>query len=67
MTTYRISFRYQVNASQWQDDAKLVFPNWNGEPAEYDPITNNITVTFDTPQTPVDLGPLVRVELIPSP
>jgi hypothetical protein len=23
-------------------------------------------VTFDTPQTPVDLGPLVKVELIPS-
>lgn len=24
-------------------------------------------VTFDAPQTPVDLGPLVRVELIPNP
>jgi hypothetical protein len=24
-------------------------------------------VTFDTPQTPADLGPLVKVELIPSP
>lgn len=23
--------------------------------------------TFDTPQTPADLGPLVRVELIPNP
>jgi hypothetical protein len=23
-------------------------------------------VTFDTPQTPADLGPLVRVELLPS-
>lgn len=23
-------------------------------------------VTFDTPQTPADLGPLVKVELLPS-
>jgi hypothetical protein len=25
------------------------------------------TFTFATPQTPADLGPLVRVELLPSP
>jgi hypothetical protein len=25
------------------------------------------TVTFDTPQTPTDLGPLVKVELIQTP
>jgi len=24
-------------------------------------------VTFDTPQTPADLGPLVKVELLPNP
>jgi hypothetical protein len=66
MTTYRISFRYQVNPATWQDDAKMVFPNWYGEPAEYDPITNTIVITFDTPQTPVDLGPLIKVELLPS-
>lgn len=24
-------------------------------------------VTFETPQTPVDLGPLVKVELLPNP
>jgi hypothetical protein len=29
--------------------------------------TSECTVTFDTPQTPADLGPLVKVELIPSP
>ncbi len=25
---------------------------------------SEITVTFDTPQTPADLGPLVKVEVI---
>ena len=27
--------------------------------------TSDCTVTFSTPQTPVDLGPLVKVELLP--
>ena len=44
---------------------KSVFPQWNGEPAESDGAY--VTVTFDTPQTPADLGPLVVVEVIPSP
>ena len=44
---------------------KAVFPQWNGEPAESDGAS--VTVTFDTPQTPANLGPLVRVELIPNP
>ena len=41
---------------------KAVFPQWNGEPAESD--GSAVYVTFATPQTPADLGPLVRVELI---
>jgi hypothetical protein len=41
---------------------KAVFPVWNGEAASLD--QSEITVTFDTPQTPADLGPLVKVELI---
>jgi hypothetical protein len=41
---------------------KAVFPAWNGEAASLD--QSEITVTFDTPQTPADLGPLVKVELI---
>lgn len=44
---------------------KAVFPKWNGEPAESDGAY--VMVTFDTPQTPADLGPLVKVELIPNP
>ena len=42
---------------------KAVFPQWNGEPAESD--GGYVMVTFDPPQTPADLGPLVKVELLP--
>ena len=41
---------------------KAVFPQWNGEPAQSNGAF--VLVTFTTPQTPADLGPLVRVELI---
>jgi len=41
---------------------KAVFPRWNGEP--YESNGAYVLVTFDSPQTPADLGPLVRVELI---
>ena len=60
MKTYRITSSLLIG-----DYAQLltsIFPAWNGEP-----ITANqseITVTFSEPQTPVDLGPLVRVEVI---
>ena len=43
---------------------KAVFPQWNGEPAESGGAY--VLVTFSTPQTPADLGPLVRVELLPT-
>ena len=39
-----------------------IFPAFNGEPVTL--TESEITVTFDTEQTPVDLGPLVKVELI---
>ena len=41
---------------------KAIFPAFDGEQAYFDP--SEITVTFDTPQTPVDLGPLVKVEVV---
>jgi hypothetical protein len=44
---------------------KAVFPQMNGEPAEGCPAY--AIVTFDTPQTPADLGPLVKVETVPNP
>jgi hypothetical protein len=41
---------------------KAVFPAHDGEQASFD--QSEIVVTFDTPQTPVDLGPLVKVEVV---
>jgi len=40
----------------------VIFPNFTGEPVTLS--DSEITVTFSTPQTPTDLGPLVKVELI---
>jgi len=60
MTTYRITSCLAIG-----DYAQLlatVFPSWNGEPVTAS--SSEITVTFDTPQTPVDLGPLVKVEVV---
>jgi len=59
-TTYRITMvgAYIANGAEL---AKAVFPQMNGEDMECDPAS--VTVTFDTPQTPADLGPLVRVEI----
>ena len=59
-TTYRITSSLLIG-----DYAQLltaIFPSWNGEPVTAN--QSEITVTFDTPQTPVDLGPLVKVEVI---
>jgi len=41
---------------------RAVFPNFDGEAAWFN--HSEITVIFDTEQTPVDLGPLVKVEVI---
>ena len=62
MKTYKITSSLLIG-----DYAQLlasVFPAWNGEPVTA--TQSEITVTFATPQTPVDLGPLVKVEIIPS-
>ena len=53
---------YIANGSEL---AKAVFPQMNGEDLTCD--SASVTVTFDSPQTPADLGPIVRVELIPNP
>ena len=59
-TTYRITMvgAYIANGAEL---AKAVFPQMNGEDMECD--SASVTVTFATPQTPADLGPLVRVEI----
>jgi hypothetical protein len=41
-----------------------IFPAFNGETVTLD--ESEITVTFDTEKIPTDLGPLVRVELLPQ-
>ena len=63
MTSYRITSSLLIG-----DYAQLlasIFPAWNGEPVTAN--QSEITVTFATPQTPVDLGPLVKVEVIDTP
>lgn len=59
-TTYKV-YMSGVSLSEPYVFLKAVFPQWNGEPAESS--GGYVTVTFDSPQTPVDLGPLVRVEV----
>jgi len=60
MAKYRITSLLMVGDSQAL--LKAVFPAFDGEQAYFD--ASEITVTFATPQTPADLGPLVKVELI---
>jgi hypothetical protein len=42
-----------------------VFPAFKGEAVIA--TESECIITFDLPQTPADLGPLVRVELLPNP
>ena len=62
--TYRITMTGITLADPYAF-LQAVFPQRDGEPAESDGAS--VTVTFDTPQTPADLGPLVKVELLPNP
>ncbi len=66
MTTYRITLPGQrLDISECPSPLLLlVFPAWNGEPTENK--DNAIFVTFASPQTHADLGPLVKVELVTS-
>ena len=59
--TYKITSLLSI--VEWQELTKAIFPNYDGHPASFNG-TSFIIITFSTPQTPVDLGPLVRVELI---
>ena len=59
-TSYRITMlgAYIANGAEL---AKAVFPQINGEDMTCD--SASVVVTFDSPQTYTDLGPLVRVEV----
>jgi hypothetical protein len=60
MKTYRITSSLLIG--DYAQLLKSVFPAWNGEPVTAS--QSEITVTFKTPQTPVDLGALVKVEVV---
>ena len=60
-----ITYRVSMSGATLSDPyafLQAVFPQRNGEPAESDGAS--VTVTFSEPQTPVDLGPLVKVEVV---
>lgn len=59
--TYKVSMS-GVHLADPYAFLKAVFPQWDGEPAESSGAY--ILVTFETEQTPADLGPLVKVERI---
>lgn len=59
-TTYRITSALLIGDREAL--LKAVFPQWNGEPVTAD--ASQITVTFPSPQTTTDLGPLVKVEVV---
>jgi len=61
--TYKVSMTGATLADPYAF-LQAVFPQRDGEPASSD--GSSVTVTFATPQTPADLGPLVKVELLPS-
>jgi len=57
MTSYRITSSLLIG--DYAQLLKSVFPTWNGEPVTAN--QTEITVTFPTAQTPVDLGALIKV------
>jgi hypothetical protein len=59
--TYKMSMA-GVTLSEPHTFLKTVFPQWDGQEMTSD--GSSVWVTFDSPQTPADLGPLVKVELI---
>jgi hypothetical protein len=62
--TYRITFLLgKIDTSSCPPPVVgVLFPSFNGESVTL--TDSEITVTFATPQTPVDLGALVKVELL---
>lgn len=64
MYTYRITYLLGKLDTSICPPAivSALFPAFNGEPVTLN--ESEVLVTFDTEQTPIDLGPLVKVELI---
>jgi hypothetical protein len=66
MFTYRITYLLgKLDTSTCPPAVvSVIFPAFKGEPVTL--TDSEITVTFTEPQTPIDLGVLVRVELLPN-
>ena len=64
MKTYRITYLIgKLDASKFPPEIlPVVFPNFNGEPVTL--CDEYCEVTFAEPQTPVEISPLVKVELL---
>jgi hypothetical protein len=62
-----MKYTYLIKSLQsvvdWHEMIKAAFPSFDGQEALFDG-HGIIYVTFDTPQTPADLGPLIKVELV---
>ena len=61
--TYKVTV-IGVAVNSWQDLRNVAFNS--AQPLEETYGGQEGTFTFATPQTPTDLGPLVRVELLPN-
>jgi len=64
-----MTYTYKVTAigiavNSWQEVKEILFNS--AQPVEETYGGQVGTFTFATPQTPADLGPLVRVELLPN-
>ena len=66
-TTYRITYLIGQldNSIAPPPVVSVIFPAFDGTQLVVSD-QSEILVTFATPQTPVDLGPLVKVETLPS-
>ena len=62
-----MNYKYRITTIlavvSWQELIKAVFPAYDGQLAEFNG-SNLLHVTFDSEQTPADLGPLVKVERV---
>lgn len=59
MISYKCSM-YGATLSKPYEFLKKVFPQWEGQPAFSD--GSSVIVTFESPQSPQDLGPMISVE-----
>ena len=67
MATYRITSTSSMGNALPAPILSVAFPAYNGEPCTLSADGLTLEVTFSTEQSIPDLGPLVKVELVPAP